>query len=226
MDYQSMFTFMLEMAGTIAFAASGAMVGAQRGMDIFGVCVLGVVTAVGGGATRDIILGIVPPGMFQDPLYTIVATVTSCIVFAVMYWKQELLEGGNRLVYDKVMLVMDTVGLGVFTVMGVDKGISQGYMGRTFFLVFLGTVTGVGGGVQKGAPTYYRGVEVDMNLRPKVKIEIVVSLVPVQKVIDTAKEVLHTGQIGDGKVFVYDIENVVKIRTGEEGFLALQDTDA
>ena len=100
MDYQSMFTFMLEMAGTIAFAASGAMVGAQRGMDIFGVCVLGVGTAVGGGATRDIILGIVPPGMFQDPLYTIVATVTSCIVFAVMYWKQELLEGGNRLVYD------------------------------------------------------------------------------------------------------------------------------
>ena len=137
MDYQSMFTFMLEMAGTIAFAASGAMVGAQRGMDIFGVCVLGVVTAVGGGATRDIILGIVPPGMFQNPMYTIVATVTSCIVFAVMYWKQELLEGGNRLVYDKVMLVMDTVGLGVFTVMGVDKGISQGYMGRIFFLVFL-----------------------------------------------------------------------------------------
>ena len=89
------------------------------------------------------------------------------------------------------------------------------------------TVTQVMGcGVQKGAPTYYRGVEVDMNLRPKVKIEIVVSLVPVQKVIDTAKAVLHTGQIGDGKVFVYDIENVVKIRTGEEGFLALQDTDA
>ena len=87
------------------------------------------------------------------------------------------------------------------------------------------TVTQVMGcGVQKGAPTYYRGVEVDMNLRPKVKIEIVVSLVPVQKVIDTAKEVLHTGQIGDGKVFVYDIENVVKIRTGEEGYLALQDT--
>ena len=158
MDYQSMFTFMLEMAGTIAFATSGAMVGAQRGMDIFGVCVLGVVTAVGGGATRDIILGIVPPGMFQNPLYTIVATVTSCIVFAVMYWKQELLEGGNRLVYDKVMLVMDTVGLGVFTVMGVDKGISQGYMGRIFFLVFLGTVTGVGGGLIRdmmaGVPPY------------------------------------------------------------------------
>jgi Amt family ammonium transporter len=64
----------------------------------------------------------------------------------------------------------------------------------------------------------------EMNLLPKIKIEIVVSLVPVQKVIETAKAVLHTGQIGDGKVFVYDIENVVKIRTGEEGYLALQDT--
>ena len=87
------------------------------------------------------------------------------------------------------------------------------------------TITNVMGcGVQKGAPTYYRGVELDMNLRPKVKIEIVVSLVPVKKVIETARKVLHTGQIGDGKVFVYDLENVVKIRTGEEGFLALQDT--
>ena len=87
------------------------------------------------------------------------------------------------------------------------------------------TITNVlGCGVQKGAPSYYRGVEMEMNLLPKVKIEIVVSLVPVQKVIETAKAVLHTGQIGDGKVFVYDIENVVKIRTGEEGYLALQDT--
>ena len=86
------------------------------------------------------------------------------------------------------------------------------------------TITNVlGCGIQKGSTTYYRGVEMDMNLLPKVKIEIVVSLVPVQKVIDTAKAILHTGQIGDGKVFVYDIENVVKIRTGEEGFLALQD---
>ena len=87
------------------------------------------------------------------------------------------------------------------------------------------TVTNVlGCGVQKGASAYYRGVEMDMSLLPKVKIEIVVSAVPVQTVIDTAKAVLHTGQIGDGKLFVYDIENVVKIRTGEEGFDALQDT--
>ena len=87
------------------------------------------------------------------------------------------------------------------------------------------TITNVMGcGVQKGARSYYRGVEMDMNLLPKIKIEIVVSLIPVKTVIDTAKKVLHTGQYGDGKVFVYDIENVVKIRTGEEGFEALQDT--
>ena len=88
------------------------------------------------------------------------------------------------------------------------------------------TITNVMGcGVQKGARSYYRGVEMDMNLLPKIKIEIVVSLVPVKTVIDTAKKVLHTGQYGDGKVFVYDIENVVKIRTGEEGVDALQDID-
>ena len=87
------------------------------------------------------------------------------------------------------------------------------------------TITNVMGcGVQKGARSYYRGVEMDMNLLPKIKIEIVVSLVPVRTVIETAQKVLHTGQYGDGKVFVYDIENVVKIRTGEEGFAALQDT--
>lgn len=89
------------------------------------------------------------------------------------------------------------------------------------------TITNVlGCGVQKGASAYYRGVEMDMNLLPKIKIEIVISKVPVETVIETAKQVLHTGQIGDGKVFIYDIENVVKIRTGEEGYLALQDTSA
>ena len=81
----------------------------------------------------------------------------------------------------------------------------------------------MGYGNQKGHKQFYRGAAYSVNLLPKIKIEIVVSLVPVQKVIETAKAVLHTGQIGDGKVFVYDIENVVKIRTGEEGYDALQD---
>ena len=83
----------------------------------------------------------------------------------------------------------------------------------------------LGCGVQKGKPEYYRGVQVEANLIPKVQIDIVVSKVPVRSVIETAKKVLYTGHIGDGKIFVYDVENVVKIRTGEEGFDALQDVE-
>ena len=81
----------------------------------------------------------------------------------------------------------------------------------------------LGCGIQGGKPEYYRGVQVETNLLPKVQVDIVVSKVPVQSVIDTAKRALYTGHIGDGKIFVYDVENVVKVRTGEEGYDALQD---
>ena len=83
----------------------------------------------------------------------------------------------------------------------------------------------LGCGVQKGKPEYYRGVQVEANLLPKIQVDIVVSKVPVRSVIETAKKVLYTGHIGDGKIFVYDVENVVKVRTGEEGFNALQDVE-
>lgn len=83
----------------------------------------------------------------------------------------------------------------------------------------------LGCGIQKGKPEFYRGVQVEANLLPKIQVDIVVSKVPVQSVIDTAKKVLYTGHIGDGKIFVYDVENVVKIRTGEEGYDALQDVE-
>ena len=85
------------------------------------------------------------------------------------------------------------------------------------------TVTQVlGCGIQKGKTEYYRGVPMTMNLLPKVQVEIVVSKVPVAQVVDTAKKVLYTGGIGDGKIFVYDVEDVVKVRTGEHGYDALQ----
>ena len=88
------------------------------------------------------------------------------------------------------------------------------------------TVTHVlGCGVQKGKPEYYRGVISEATLLPKVQVEIVVCKVPVKTVIETAKKVLYTGHIGDGKIFVYDVENVVKVRTGEEGYDALQDVE-
>ena len=83
----------------------------------------------------------------------------------------------------------------------------------------------LGCGLQKGKPEYYRGVLMEANLLPKIQIDIVVSKVPVRTVIETAKKVLYTGHIGDGKIFVYDVENVVKVRSGEEGYDALQDVE-
>lgn len=158
MNYQEWIIFVMEMIGTIAFAASGAMVGVERKMDIFGVCVLGVVTSVGGGMIRDVILGITPPNVFQNPVYALVATLTSCLVFGVLYVKRHLLEGRFKAAYDKVLLIMDTIGLGIFTVVGVNTGIEQGYVQKLFLLVFLGTITGVGGGILRdmmaGVPPY------------------------------------------------------------------------
>ena len=88
------------------------------------------------------------------------------------------------------------------------------------------TVTQVTGcGIQKGAGQMYRGVEMDMTLLPKIKLEVVVSRIPVDDVIETAKKTLYTGKIGDGKIFVYPVSRVVKIRTGEEDFAALQDVE-
>jgi Amt family ammonium transporter len=88
------------------------------------------------------------------------------------------------------------------------------------------TVTQVMGcGVQKGAGEKYRGVEMDATLLPKVKVDVVVGNIPVEKVIETAKKVLYTGHIGDGKIFVNRIDKVVKVRTGEEDLDALQDVE-
>ena len=83
----------------------------------------------------------------------------------------------------------------------------------------------LGCGIQKGKPEFYRGVPVEATLLPKIQVDIVVVAVPVRKVIETAKKVLYTGHIGDGKIFVYDVENVIKVRTGEEGYDALQDVE-
>lgn len=85
------------------------------------------------------------------------------------------------------------------------------------------TVTNVlGCGVEKGATEYYRGVAVSTSLRPKTKVEMVVSKVPVEQVVDTCRKVLYTGHIGDGKIFIYDVQNVIKVRTGAVGYDALQ----
>lgn len=158
MDIQGIITYIMEMLGTIAFAASGAMVGVRKRMDIFGVCVLGFVTAVGGGMVRDVILGITPPNVFRNPSYALVAVTTSLIVFTVVYVKRDVMDGRFKNIYDKSMLIMDTIGLAIFTVVGVNIGIQQGYIEKIFLLAFVGTITGVGGGLMRdvmaGEPPY------------------------------------------------------------------------
>ena len=142
-----MVTYMMELLGTVAFAASGAMTGIRKKMDILGVSVLGIVTAVGGGAIRDLVLGIAPPRVFLNPGYALVAAITAWIIFFLVYIKRDFLDSNFKVIYDKIIWTMDTLGLAIFTVSGVYAGIREGYAGKLFFLVFLGTVTGVGGGV-------------------------------------------------------------------------------
>lgn len=157
MEIQALIIFVMEMVGTVAFAASGAMMGISRRMDVFGVCVLGVITAVGGGMMRDVILGNVP-GALTEPVYVAAAVATALLIFAVLYFKRDMMQGRFGLLYDRMMLVMDSVGLGIFTVVGVITGIENGYLANTFLLTFLGTLTGVGGGLLRdmmaGVPPY------------------------------------------------------------------------
>lgn len=139
------YMFILEIIGTIAFASSGAMVGIKKQMDLLGVCVLGMTTAVGGGMIRDLILGVTPPIMFQNPTYALLALAFSVFVFCSMYFFQGKLTHGK--VYDSIMMIFDSLGLGLFTVVGVTSALNIGYETTGFLQIFVGVLTGVGGGV-------------------------------------------------------------------------------
>jgi Amt family ammonium transporter len=128
--------------------------------------------------------------------------------------KQEVLPAERKHKYTKVEIVCKEAKFEALKSAMTDIGIT----GMTVTHV-------LGCGIQKGRLEHYRGIPVEATLLPKVQVDIVVSKVPVRKVIETAKKVLYTGHIGDGKIFISDVENVVKIRTGEEGYDALQDVE-
>lgn len=136
--------FVFELFGTVAFAISGAITGLKKKMDIFGVVILAVVTAVGGGAIRDIVLGNTPPMTFRNPVYALVAVATGILTFIPAVRR---LAGKNPRVFDIFLLITDSVGLGIFTVMGIRTAIGTGHGENLFLLVFVGVVTGVGGGL-------------------------------------------------------------------------------
>jgi uncharacterized membrane protein YeiH len=140
-----LFIFILEIIGTIAFASSGAMTAIEKDMDILGVSMLGMTTAVGGGIIRDLILGITPPNAFQNPTSAILAIIVSVLVFVVTSKNKGNIVGKRA--NDNIIIILDSIGLGIFTVVGVNVGLTNFSNSNLFLLVFLGVITGVGGGI-------------------------------------------------------------------------------
>ena len=137
----------VELIGTVAFACSGAMVAIERRLDLLGIIVLGVITAVGGGMIRDILIGVQPPSLFVNPIYVVTALAAVLVLFCIMKFGgvyQQLLSAEG---YEVMMNVLDAIGLGVFTVVGMDTAMKAGYEDYRFLTVFLGVITGVGGGI-------------------------------------------------------------------------------
>lgn len=139
--------FVLDMIGTAAFALSGAMTAVRKQMDLLGVMILGMVTAVGGGMIRDIILGITPPVAFREPVFALVALVISALIFAVIFFHVKGYQEISGAKFQQILMTADTLGLGAFTVAGVRAAFESGMEFGLFLPVFLGTVTGVGGGL-------------------------------------------------------------------------------
>ncbi len=135
-----------DIMGTLSFAVSGALVGIKRKMDIFGVIVLAIVTATGGGIVRDLIVGHIPPQAFLSPYYVAVAAATGLVCFLVMFNHPQLPVKVSA-AYDMIMFWFDTLGVAAFTVDGVAVAIAEGYGRNLFLMVFLGVITGVGGGL-------------------------------------------------------------------------------
>ena len=136
------YIFIMELIGTVAFAISGAVQAIKVKMDIFGVAVMGLVTAVGGGIIRDLVIGQIPPAVFQNPIYAIVALITSLLVFFIAP-RAHISKWGEKSLY-----IADSIGLAVFTAVGVDIASAAGHKGLTLWL-FVGVITGVGGGVMR-----------------------------------------------------------------------------
>ena len=140
----------LELIGTVAFALSGVLVGIKKNLDLFGVVMVGVIAACGGGILRDAFLGQLPPVMFQKPIYALTAVIVSCIMLIPKVYRFAM---KNQRAYDLTMLLSDSVGVGLFTAAGMSAVVAAGHGDNLFLMVFIGTLTGVGGGLLRDLVT-------------------------------------------------------------------------
>lgn len=146
MTFTNLLLTLVEYVGIIAFAISGAMEAAKYRLDLFGVLMMGGVTALGGGVTRDVLMGYLPPHMFTSYEYLLVAALTSLAVFVVvLFLRNKAMESGNLLGW--IMTVIDALGLGSFVATGTDLAMTSGHADNLFLCVFMGVITGVGGGL-------------------------------------------------------------------------------
>ena len=138
------FVIIIESICVVAFAISGALVAIDKKMDIFGVTILGLTTSIGGGIIRDLILDITPPMSLRHPRIAIIAIVTS-LIFFIPFIRKKIQE--EEKIYNVLMFITDSLGLGLFTVIGVQTAINNGFADNYFLQVFVGVLSGVGGGV-------------------------------------------------------------------------------
>lgn len=139
-----MYALAFELLGTAAFAVSGALTAVNKKMDVLGVMILGLTTATGGGIIRDIVLGYTPPAAFRNPIYSLVALLTSLIIFLPPVRRS---IGRHETAFNNVLDVVDAIGLGVFTVIGIQAAHAETNAHGVYLYLFVGVVTGVGGGV-------------------------------------------------------------------------------
>ena len=139
--------FVLEIIGVIAFSLSGALTAMKKEMDIFGTCVLGMTTAIGGGIIRDLILGVNPPAAFVNPLQAVLGLAIPAITY--LPFIQKLFAHDEHRVQALALMIADSVGLGIFTVVGVNACFESLPSPNFFTVIFLGVITGVGGGVMR-----------------------------------------------------------------------------
>lgn len=136
----------MEIIGTIAFAVSGALIAVRCGLDLFGVLLVGCITAVGGGIMRDVFLGKTPPAAFSNIYFLVIAVATALAIFIISYFNAKKFDAFNKRI-ESINNIFDAIGLAAFSVTGTEMACAAGFSESTIFCVAMGLLTGVGGGM-------------------------------------------------------------------------------